>query len=959
MEGSYSIPSHAEDLTKCMYELQQDGTFCDAGLECKDGVVFVHKLVLMACKSPYLRNQLASESQGTRVYVSLKNYSLKTVCCLVQTLYTGQSNVSQENEVNFRLLCETIGLDNIKSAAENFIQVDQNVNEVESISPFCAVQVEEEIIEYQDVNTRTALVASANHGPDDNFIDSTSTVDNVEDLNNEISDVKVDGDTVKRNQDLEVERRANKSLDLPTIRETRSNKRRKIFHNENPSQVKDNVTSANVAEILTIAKQLSGIDEAEPSKPASSCLDQTKSSLCSLCRKEFANEGENVTDPSKTVCTECMVLFSGETNHDQEMETEPDQTQSYNSEDAGEDCEKDSVDLEEECLKKTCEEGSPLPDDISLEEDDSDPLPLLQQQIVDDINDEISDRRFKNKSQSEIGKEETGETNQEMLWHCKKCEFSTCDKKEQEKHRKHHSYLERKLRMSELYKYQKYFCHLCGNKYKSEDGLQNHKKFMHPDKPLWICRLSGCAARFMEESALQKHLLWHKSQGLLKCMKCAQVFVLKTALKRHEDYCVKKLMFRCDICNKVYKAKESLSKHMRKIHFQGGKGFNYRASLKFSNNINSMTSENDQNNEANYPVENTCLETTMEEFNADNYNVEEFVERVNEILLTQQNDKYLKQTPDVYRCSHCEFSTEDKTQYTKHYKHHYYIIRKQKDAELQSQTPHDLKEHDGVSDNVNDIDMDGDDDDADEDDTEGIVKTLNKAIDKERKSKVYKCEKCDFSTKDNKDYDKHRRRHLYLERKETHIICRYCGLHYSNKQALRRHEIATHSEQSFKCEVKTCSCVFMYKHQLEKHILNHKKRGLLKCKKCNKKFLVKSKLTLHEDSCIRNMTTNEQYQCHLCGKQVGSKSGLLGHMRKHNDGIFDCFCGKTFDSIKNLNQHKKCHNVNTVKSCCEKEVSEESEESTDSDSDEMEDSTSESSSAMFNSKNNTEKQKSI
>ncbi|CAG2196601.1 unnamed protein product [Mytilus edulis] len=476
MEGSYFIPSHAEDLTKCMYELQQDGTFCDAGLECKDGVIFVHKLVLMACRSPYLRNQLATESQGTRVYVSLKNYSLKTVCCLVQTLYTGQSNISKENEVKFRLLCETIGLDNIKSEAEHFIQLDQNVNEVESINPFCAVQVEEEIIEYQDGIKCTALVASANHGPDDNLVDSTITVDNVEDLNNEISDVKVDGDTVKINQDLEVEREANKSLNPPTIRETRSSKRRKIYHTDNTSQVKDNATSANVAEILAIAKQLSGKDEDQPSKSASTCLDQTQSSLCSLCKKEFVNEGENVTDPTKTVCTECIVLFSEETNHDREMETKPDQTQSYNSEDAGENSEKDSVDLEEECLKKTCEEGSPLPDHISLEEDDSDPLPLLQQQIVNEINDEISDRRLRNKSQPDIGKEETGETNQEMLWHCKKCEFSTCDKKEQEKHRKHHSYLERKLRMSELYKYQKYFCHLCGNKYKSEDGLQNHKK---------------------------------------------------------------------------------------------------------------------------------------------------------------------------------------------------------------------------------------------------------------------------------------------------------------------------------------------------------------------------------------------------------------------------------------------------------------------------------------------------
>ncbi|VDI41938.1 Hypothetical predicted protein, partial [Mytilus galloprovincialis] len=105
-----------------------------------------------------------------------------------------------------------------------------------------------------------------------------------------------------------------------------------------------------------------------------------------------------------------------------------------------------------------------------------------------------------------------------------------------------------------------------------------------------------------------------------------------------------------------------------------------------------MTSEVDQNKEANLPVENTSLETTMEEFNADN--VEEFVERVNEILLTQQNEKYLKQTPDVYRRIYCEFSTEDKTQYTKHRRHHAYLIRKQKDAKLQSQTPHDLKEHD-------------------------------------------------------------------------------------------------------------------------------------------------------------------------------------------------------------------------------------------------------------------------
>ncbi|VDI41936.1 Hypothetical predicted protein [Mytilus galloprovincialis] len=597
------------------------------------------------------------------------------------------------------------------------------------------------------------------------------------------------------------------------------------------------------------------------------------------------------------------------------METKPDQTQSYNSEDAGEECEKGSVELEEECLITTCEEGSPLPDHVSLEEGDCDPLPWLQEQIVNEINDEISD-----------------ETYQEKLWHCKKCEFSTGDKKEQERHRKRHSYLERKLRMSKLYKHQKYFCNKCGNEFKSEAILQSHQKFMHPDKPLLTCRLRGCKSRFVEESVLQKHLSWHKSQGVFKCRKCAQVFVLKSALKKHEDYCVKRLMFRCDICNKEYKAKEHLSKHMRKVHFQGDKGLNYRDSLKFSRNINCMTSAVDQNIKANLPVKKTSLETTMEEFNTDN--VEEFVERVNAILLTQENEKKIRQTKDVYRCKKCEFSTKDKTQYVKHRKHHTYLINKQKTAELQSHIF-------GVG--VVTYDMDNDDDDKDDDDDgdgviEGIDKTLNKAIDKKRKSKVYKCEKCNFSTKDYKDYEKHTHGHRYLERKETQIhICRYCGLRYRNKQGLQRHELTTHSEKSYKCKVKTCIGIFKYKHQLEKHILNHRTRGLLTCKKCNKKFLFKNQLNHHEDKCIRNMTANKQTQCHLCGKQFGRKNELVVHMIKHNNGLLDCYCGKTFDSIITLNQHKKCHSDPMLKSYCEKEVSEESADS--SDSDEMEDST--------------------
>ncbi|XP_076107563.1 uncharacterized protein LOC143075860 isoform X2 [Mytilus galloprovincialis] len=969
MEGSYSIPSHAEDLTKCMYELQQDGTFCDAGLECKDGVIFVHKLVLMACRSPYLRNQLMCESQGERVYVSLKNYSLKTVCRLVQTLYTGQLNISQENEVDFRHLCETIELDNIKSAAENFIQQDQIIYEVESVNQFCAVQVEEEIIESQD--GITALVASVNHGPDDNLVDSTNTVDNVEYLNNDISDVKVGGDTVERNQDSEGERETNKSLDPPTMatgRETRSNKRRKIFHNENPSQAKDNATSSNMAEILTIAKQLSGIDEAQPSKSASSYLDQTKSSLCSLCTKEFVNKGENVTDPGKPVCTECMVLFSGETNDDQEMGTKSDQTQSDNSEDGGGDSKKDSVALEEECLKKTCEEGSPLP-----EEADSEPLPWLQDKVDIDGCEKnvISDRKLRYKSQSDKGKTETGETIQEKMWHCKKCEFSTCDKKEHERHRKRHTYIERKNRISKLCKPPKYSCDECRNEYKTKCGLIHHKKIAHSNKPILRCLLTGCKTRFVEESALQKHMVWHNCQGVLKCRKCAKVFVLKGALERHEDYCIKRVMFRCDICNKVYKGQKDLADHVRKLHGKV-KGFKYWKSV----HLEQHDQEHDYNDavtysEAQVPSKiegiNINDKTTKPEGDVDN--VDEFVKEMNSIILTQKNKKKLSQTKDVYRCTKCDFATDDKRKYNSHRGHHNYEIHKQRSAEPQTYTcdkckkeyktsvalkshtkkvhtgtvifecpqkgcfkhftnqhtlkdhvleyeesglfkcvkcaksfitKHNLKEHedsctpnrivpcdtapensgeiisgDDRDDDNDDDDDDEEEDDDDDDDIENIVKTLNKAINKKSvQKKVFKCKRCNFSAKDKKYYSKHLDHHMYLDRKQRTgvsvpkmYICSYCGLTFRSKSGLSRHELNYHSDQFLRCKVESCRCVYKEKQQLKEHTLKHKHSGLLKCTKCDKKYVDKSRLTRHEDSCIRNMTTYEQAQCHICEKQ--------------------------------------------------------------------------------------------
>ncbi|CAC5405929.1 KRAB [Mytilus coruscus] len=553
-------------------------------------------------------------------------------------------------------------------------------------------------------------------------------------------------------------------------------------------------------------------------------------------------------------------------------------------------------------------------------------------------------------------------------------------------------------------------------------------------------------------------MVWHNSQGVLKCRKCAQVFVLKGALERHEDYCIKRVMFRCDICNKVYKGQKDLADHMRKIHGQV-KGFNYWKSVNLQHNQGHDYDDAVTLSEAQVPskIEGINLDdkTTKHEGNVDN--VGEFVKEMNSILLTQKNKKKLSQTKDVYRCTKCDFATEDKRKYNSHRGHHNYIIHKQRSAEPQSYTcdkcekeykttlalkshtkkvhtgtvifecpqkgcfknftnqqklkdhlleyeesglfkcakcaksfvtKHNLKEHEDsctpkrivpcdTAENSGEInagdDEDGDDDRIDEDedtdhddndDIEGIVKTLNKAINKKRvQRKVFQCKRCNFSAKDKKYYSKHLDHHIYLDRKQrTSVsvpqmyICSYCGLTFRSKSGLSRHELNYHSNHFFKCKVESCRSVYKDKQQLKEHMLKHKQSGFLKCTKCDKKFVYKSRLTRHEDSCIRNMTTYEQAQCHICRKQFLSKASLIVHMRQHKDGMLNCFCGKIFDSKTHLNKHKKCHNDIMLNSYCKKDISQDNEDI--SNLDEKEDSTSLSSSAkLYTSQSTKAKQK--
>ena len=76
MEYDIIIPQYSEELSKHMYQLQQKGVLCDAWLVCKDGKVFIHKLILMSTTSPYLQQQVTagSQSNATKCHISLEDY---------------------------------------------------------------------------------------------------------------------------------------------------------------------------------------------------------------------------------------------------------------------------------------------------------------------------------------------------------------------------------------------------------------------------------------------------------------------------------------------------------------------------------------------------------------------------------------------------------------------------------------------------------------------------------------------------------------------------------------------------------------------------------------------------------------------------------------------------------------------------------------------------------------------
>ena len=133
-------------------------------------------------------------------------------------------------------------------------------------------------------------------------------------------------------------------------------------------------------------------------------------------------------------------------------------------------------------------------------------------------------------------------------------------------------------------------CQQCGQRYKTQYGLQSHMNSKHLGKFLFNCSL--CGRGFDSYWTYKTHIDRHSILAE-KCDRCNLTFRFKKSLVMHRRFCGRTKnqstdLYRCQICEQTCSSKDSLSTHMRGQHGSQhyrcrrcNKVYKWRSSLKY------------------------------------------------------------------------------------------------------------------------------------------------------------------------------------------------------------------------------------------------------------------------------------------------------------------------------------------------------------------------------------------
>lgn len=119
-----------------------------------------------------------------------------------------------------------------------------------------------------------------------------------------------------------------------------------------------------------------------------------------------------------------------------------------------------------------------------------------------------------------------------------------------------------------------------------------------------------------------------------------------------------------------------------------------------------------------------------------------------------------------------------------------------------------------------------------------------------RKKKLFKCNKCDKSFKNQPSLLSHVREHVKNLVYESHFVCYICDTKFNCKKSLEDHVFYVHLKQKKRYPCDICGQTFKRPHLMSEHRVTHGKVKPLPCPSCPRFFARKRQLRKHIAFCL-------------------------------------------------------------------------------------------------------------
>ncbi|XP_072939002.1 uncharacterized protein [Epargyreus clarus] len=166
---------------------------------------------------------------------------------------------------------------------------------------------------------------------------------------------------------------------------------------------------------------------------------------------------------------------------------------------------------------------------------------------------------------------------------------------------------------------------------------------------------------------------------------------------------------------------------------------------------------------------------------------------------------------------------------------------------------------------------------------------------------------------------------LYRNQIEGHLVdhgdtrnymCEECGKSFKRKFGLKTHLTTVHSSESIKCS--HCDKIFKSQVTYKDHIRGVKSEKPFTCVHCGKSYRLESALRAH----MFWHSGERPHVCDVCGVKYKSKGQLKVHKRNHTGYMpFKCReCDKCFTNSPSLKRHQSVHTGKRAHKCgyCER-----------------------------------------